>query len=260
MRRPYLKMLETRFDADEVAVVGRPQVSAGRVVSGTPARYLPGALNFDTRPPPAQRPEVPPPPAYTQAELDAAVGEARASAAAAATEAAREEALREASSGIAAAEAEAMQEVVRQLAALQESFDLTISELRADARTLVLEVVQAVIPRALQRAPLADVEQLLQDLVPRLEAEPNLRLELAPDLLEAGQAALAQIAAESGFRGGIDVIGDPALGPGDARLRWQDGEAERRVADVTAAAIAIAEDWLASREGSPDRPHEKELP
>lgn len=243
MRKGYLESLETEFARDEVAVVGRPQLARGRFVSGELARYRPEDLARKVEAPCVAEPD-PPAPTLSMAELECRIREAEERAAAQAavqvSRATRDELLGQRE----AAEAQAMQEAIRQLATFQDSFDQAITGLRARARTLILEVVRAVIPRAVERAPLADVEGLLQDLVPRLDAEPQLHLELVPEALEHGRELFARIAADSRYRGDIEVTTATDLAAGEARLRWQQGSAERRLGEITKAAIEIAERWL----------------
>jgi len=40
------------------------------------------------------------------------------------------------------------------------------------------------------------------------------------------------------------VLAEPDLGPGDARVRWHDGVAERDLARIEAEAVALVEAWL----------------
>jgi hypothetical protein len=71
-----------------------------------------------------------------------------------------------------------------------------------------------------------------------------LRGRLPPALLAAGEAALTRVAAEAGYQGELRVLAEPGLGPGDARVRWQEGTAERDLGRIEAEAVALVEAWL----------------
>jgi hypothetical protein len=100
------------------------------------------------------------------------------------------------------------------------------------------------VPRALERQPLADVAAMVQDLLVRLEGQPRLSLALPPALLEAGRQTLADVAARAGYRGELIIEPDPTLGPGDARLGWRGGSAARDLVELEREALALVDAWL----------------
>jgi hypothetical protein len=116
----------------------------------------------------------------------------------------------------------------------------------AASRDLALAVARALVARALARQPLADVEAMFGEVLVRLEGMPWLELRLPPSLADAGQAALARAAEEAGYRGELRVIPDAKLGPGDARLAWQDGAAERDLAGLEAEVTVLVDAWLSA--------------
>jgi hypothetical protein len=59
-----------------------------------------------------------------------------------------------------------------------------------------------------------------------------------------GRSLLDRLAAETGYPGELTVIPDPTLGPGDARLCWQDGAAVRDLAELEADAMDLVDAWL----------------
>jgi hypothetical protein len=85
---------------------------------------------------------------------------------------------------------------------------------------------------------------MLRDLLRRLEGQPRLTLALPPALLEAGQQAIGAIAAQAGYRGELTVEPDTTLGPGDARLGWRGGCAERDLVELEREATALVDAWL----------------
>jgi hypothetical protein len=121
----------------------------------------------------------------------------------------------------------------------------------AATRDLALALARALVPRALERQPLADTEAMLRDLLVRLEQQPRLTLALPPALVDAGRRTLAAIAAEAGYRGELVVEPDQTLGAGDARLSWRGGSAERDLAELEREAIALIDAWLPATSAEP---------
>jgi flagellar assembly protein FliH len=94
--------------------------------------------------------------------------------------------------------------------------------------------------------PAAEIEALIEDCLASLGAVPHLVARCAPDLAEAVRDIAQARIGISGFTGRLVVLGDPDLGPDDARIEWADGglvrdragleaEIERRIADYVAA-------------------------
>lgn len=141
-------------------------------------------------------------------------------------------------------QAEAHGLIAAQMAAAATALERTLAARAVASRDLALAFGRALAARALALQPLADVEAMLRSLVLRLEGQPWLEVALPPQLLRAGEAALARAADEAGYQGELRVLPDPALGPGDARVRWQEGCAERDLARIEAEAAALVETWL----------------
>jgi flagellar assembly protein FliH len=228
---------DDRFDgapATFVAGVARRWRSPARVGAGARFSYPP--LDPPAAPCTPADPPAPPPPTFSEAELAAAVAAARSEG--------RTEAEAEIRAGLEHRRTEALAAIAAGLAQGQAAFERTLAARAGASGELALALARALVPRALARQPLADVEAMLQEVVARLEGCPWLELRLAPDLVEAGRAALARAAAEAGYRGEIRVIADAKLAPGDARLEWQDGAAVRDLARLEAEASALVEAWL----------------
>jgi len=236
-----------QFDPAEVVTVDGPRAHTGRIAAGRAGERLvlpriDGDEAVDAAPvadevaAPPEPPEAPAP-GITEEELEAA------------RTAAREEAYREAEAATRAAltasieqrTAAALEAIARALAESQAAYAAQVAGCARQSRDLGLALGRAIVPRALAHAPLADIEAMLLELVPRLKAQPRLELRLAPDLVEAGRAALMRVADTADYRGSIEVAADPALADGDARLAWHQGVAERSLARIEAEATALIE-------------------
>ncbi len=86
----------------------------------------------------------------------------------------------------------------------------------------------------LAREPAAEIEALIAECLASLDAVPHLVVRCAPALADAVRdIALARIDA-SGFSGRLVVLGNPDLGPDDARIEWADGGLVRDRASLEA--------------------------
>jgi hypothetical protein len=193
---------------------------------------------------PAAAPPAPPP-VHSQEELARAVAAALEEGRAEAAAAVRAE-LR---AGIEQQQAEALAAIAAQLAGRKDALEQTLAARAGASRELALALARALVPEALARQPLADIEAMLRALVVRLEGEPWLEIRLAPAPAAAAEASLLAIAEEAGYRGALRVLPDARLGPGDARLSWLDGRAERDLAQLESEALALVDAWL------PEPPH-----
>ena len=218
---------------------------------GTPHQVAAAPFDFPWLQPPGEFETAagPAPPArtFSQAELDAALAAAHAEAAAAADAGVRAEL----EAAMTARQTAALERIAAGLAALQVAFERALVARAAASRDLALALARALVPRALERQPLADIEAMLRDLLVRLESQPRMTLALPPALLEVGQQTLGAIVARVGYRGELTIEPDQTLGPGDARLAWRGGRAERDLVELERAATALVDSWLPATAAEP---------
>ncbi len=246
---------DLRLDAGAGRMVGGVRRGARRARDQATSRFSYPPLEAPAPPVPPSlpraAPEPPPPsPTFSEEDLRGAVEAARREAGAAAEAAVRSEML----ASLEHRQAETLSAISERLAASREVLERTLAARAGASRDLALAVARALVAKALARQPLADIEAMFRELVVRLEGMPWLELRLPPGLLDAGQAALARAADEADYRGELRVIPDARLGPGDARLIWQDGAAERDLASLEAEVGALVDAWLpaaGSRAGHP---------
>jgi flagellar assembly protein FliH len=190
---------------------------------------------------------TPPARTFSQMDLDVALAAARAEAAAATEIGVRAEL----EAAMAARQTAALERIAAGLATLQAAFEQALAARAAASRELALALGRTLVPRALERQPLADIEAMLRDLLVRLEGEPRMTLALPPALFEAGRQTLGTIAAQVGYRGELTIEPDQTLGPGDARLAWRGGRAERDLVELERAATALVDAWLPASAAEP---------
>jgi flagellar assembly protein FliH len=190
----------------------------------TPHKFL-FEQSFDAPDPPRgagrKSQPLPPEPTFTKAELEAA----RAAAASEARAAARAEAA-------GSTEAQAAATLARLEAALAAVLDAR-ARLAEEAQRRAMEITQAVLRKAVpalsRKAPLLEIEAMVADCLRETFDEPRIVLRVADALFEAMHKRLAALTAATGFAGRVILLADETLGPGDARVEWADGGAERDI-------------------------------
>src|SRR5690606_17752843 len=244
MAKPFL--FDRRFDQSGAEVIAAA-IAQPRGGPGRPAPFELPSLERSPAPIPSEPVLPPPAPTFSEAEL----GERIAAAVAEAETATAARVRAELDASIAARQAAALERIAAELATHQARFDGWIAARATASRELALALAQALVPRALERQPLADIEAMVRDLLERLEHQPRLTLALPPDLADQGRRLLERLAGQVGYRGELLVEPDPSLATGDARLHWQGGGAERDLAELERAAIALVDAWLPETAAEP---------
>jgi flagellar assembly protein FliH len=187
----------------------------------TPHKFL-FDQSFDAPDPPrgaARNVPAAPEPTFTTAQLDAAR--------AASTSEGRMAALAEATCSV---EGQAAATLTRLEAALTTLLDAR-ARMAEEAQRRAIEVAQIVLRKAVpalsRKAPLLEIEAMVADCLREAFDEPRIVLRVADVLFEALQKRLGALTASTGFAGRIVLLADEMLGPGDARVEWADGGAER---------------------------------
>ncbi|MCP5372610.1 MAG: hypothetical protein H6907_12840 [Hyphomicrobiales bacterium] len=173
-------------------------------------------------PPVAEEPPPPPEPTFSQADLDAARTQGMADG--------REEALRESAQAVA-------QRIDQTLAALGERLDALFAardaaDRRAEEQAVAVAVgiARKVLPAMNARNALDEVERLARSVLDHIAEAETVRVEVHADLADEVGRRIDALAAARGHMGRVTMIGTPDLAPGDCRIDWGDGGAERDVA------------------------------
>lgn len=91
---------------------------------------------------------------------------------------------------------------------------------------------------ALGQDPTTVAAGVLAQLLPELRDEAEVVVEVGASGTDALRARVAALAAEAGFPGLVEVRPSATLRPGEVRVAWRDGWAERLLAEVEARAAA----------------------
>jgi flagellar assembly protein FliH len=163
--------------------------------------------------------DLPPPATFTEEELllarEASFEEGRQAGLAEAA-AASDRLLAEAMAAIAAG--------VDTVKAQQE--ELADVNLRTAVR-VAQAVLKKVLPGACEKYAFEEVARVVEECVGHVLDEPRMVVRVSADLTDPIRDRLEAIAADQGFQGRVVVQADPRLVPGDCRVEWTDGGAER---------------------------------
>ena len=96
-----------------------------------------------------------------------------------------------------------------------------------EALEVALIVVRKVFPHLAGRHGLAEVESVVSDCLERLRDEPRIVIRVADAVLDQVEARISEFAARTGFDGQVVYLAQDGLNPGDVRVEWADGGAER---------------------------------
>ncbi|WP_026987218.1 FliH/SctL family protein [Fodinicurvata fenggangensis] len=167
--------------------------------------------------------EVPPPPQHSEEEL----ADARRDAYQAGLEAGREQALAEQAREEEQRLTETLEQLSRQLGALEPRIEQSLERARTDAVRSGILVIQKLFPRLVERHGDQEVRGLLEDSLTRLMEEPRVVIRVHDSQLDALRGQMEQIKDESGYEGKTVLLADQEVRPGDIRIEWADGGVER---------------------------------
>jgi flagellar biosynthesis/type III secretory pathway protein FliH len=135
------------------------------------------------------------------------------------------------------ADHEAVQAQLRNaaLTAIGEALDASRADASAVARQIAEELaatlvalLAAALPACAAKCAETEINALLAVLLPPMAREPDLRVRVHPSALSATAAALETHWPDHAAR--LTLTGDAALGPSDAVVSWENGEARRDMA------------------------------
>lgn len=166
------------------------------------------------------RPEQPPAPKFSEAELQQAREEGHAAGHAAGRAEARAE--RE---ELAARTLPAVAQALQGFGPMCERIE---QQTLGWALTAALGMVRKLYPTLEEMQKVIEIEQIAIATLRDLEEEPRVVLRLPDTLIEEMRPRIADISKQAGFGGRLLLIADETLGPGDCRLEWADGGIERQ--------------------------------
>lgn len=156
---------------------------------------------------------------YTEADLEAAREEAYAAGRTAGLEEDRAAAERALAASLEAIGAS----LDGLLAARAEAEDFA----QRQALEAAMLVLRRLYPELERRHGLGEIEGVVTESLERLREEPRVVVRVADARMDELQARVEDLAARSGYPGKVVLLAEDGLSPGDARVEWADGGAER---------------------------------
>lgn len=161
----------------------------------------------------------PPPPKFGEADLEQARVEGH--------EAGKTAGAQEAMQTIEQQISQAVNAISEQMNTLSEAQVKTNERQGHETLEVALSVVRKLFPRLSDKNGLAEIEAVVRDCLERLRNEPHIVIRICDSLLDPVEARLGEVATQAGFEGKIVYLSQDGLSPGDVRVEWADGGAER---------------------------------
>jgi flagellar assembly protein FliH len=174
-------------------------------------------------PEPEPEAEQPPAPIYSAEELEAARAAGRETGYRDGHAAGHAEATAAAD----AAQTQALERIADGLAQIGRGLDVETERRDGEALEAAVQLMQRLFPALTRRHGQGEIESVLANALERLRDEPRVVVRIADQHLDPLQERIEAIKARVGFEGRIVLFADEALAPGDARIEWADGGAER---------------------------------
>jgi len=96
-----------------------------------------------------------------------------------------------------------------------------------EAAAVAVAIVRKLHPEFARLYGLEEIEAAVLDCLRNLDRTPKVTLKVHPELVDAVKEKIEGLAERAAFDGKLGVLADGSLGPGDCRVEWGDGGAER---------------------------------
>ena len=166
-----------------------------------------------------EEPPPPPPPTFSEEELTLAREQAY--------EQGRQEGHQEAAQSLQQMVGMAMATAAHHLQGLSTAQAADAEEVARQGAAIAVAMVRKLHPEFARRFGLDEIEAAVLDCLRHLDRTPKVTIKVAPALAEAVKEKAEGLAGQAAFDGKLGVVGDASLAPGDCRVEWGDGGAER---------------------------------
>ncbi|MEO5338358.1 MAG: FliH/SctL family protein [Magnetospirillum sp. WYHS-4] len=177
--------------------------------------------------------EVEPLPTFSEEEMQQARDQAFA--------AGKEEGLREAVGAAERRIADALELMGVRMVHVMDGLAKANEDATSSAVTVASGIVRKLLPNLSRRGAVEEVAAVVAEVMGRVLDEPRLLLRVDPEGHSALEARVLELARGKGYEGRVTVMGDPALVPGDCRIEWSNGGAERDMAALWQEVDAVIE-------------------
>lgn len=124
---------------------------------------------------------------------------------------------------------EKIAELLQQLTIAVASVQNMYQEAAADFKQAIIQLSSAlaykIAGRAMKEKPDDAILQMLEGLLPNLIAQPELLIEVHPDLADGLQEKINSVSSAQGFTGRLKVVASAEVPLGDCKVEWAQGKA-----------------------------------
>lgn len=184
-------------------------------------------------------PEIPPPPVFSEQELEAARKEAYQQG--------KNDGLAEAAASREKKIADLLQKVTQNFSMLFAAEQERARQYEAEAVYLGRAIFNRLFPALNERYGLEEVQKAISLVLEKQRSREEIIIDVPSDYVDPIQKLVDRAAVAGAMAGVCRVREDKALRPGDCRLRWNDGGASRDPAALAAEIERIIEHILADR-------------
>ena len=180
----------------------------------------------------------PPPPSFSEEELALAREQA--------FEAGRQNGIDETEAASAHRLSLAVTEIAQQIATLSAAQNEANDILLQDAIAIAMAVVHKLQPEYSRLHGLSEIELVVRECLSHLDREMRVTVRVSPDQVDAVRDTVAGAVETIAFEGKVVCQADHRIEPGDCRLEWGDGGAERHQGHLWAQIDRVVGAALAS--------------
>jgi len=184
-------------------------------------------------------PEVPPPPVFSEQELEAARKESYQQG--------KNDGLAEAAASREKKIADLLQKVTQNFSMLFSAEQERARQYEAEAVYLGRTIFNRLFPALNEKHGLEEVQRAVSLVLEKQSSQAEIIIDVPPDYVDPIQKLVDKAAAAGAMAGVCRVREDKALRSGDCRLRWNDGGASRDPAALADEIERIIEHILADR-------------
>jgi flagellar assembly protein FliH len=123
--------------------------------------------------------------------------------------------------------AQSLARIEEQLRETAAQIATAVDGIKRDAVAAAITTVRKLVPRLSKDGDLADIEAVVSSCLGAVLEEPRVVVRVHDSLLDPVKERIAEVAAKAGYDGKIVLVADDNFSPGDCRVEWADGGAER---------------------------------
>ena len=127
------------------------------------------------------------------------------------------------------------------LGGLRQAQEQSADESQRVAARVAMAVLRKILPATCEQNAFEEVVRTVQECFAHVLDEPRISVRVEAGLVERVREHLESVAERHGFEGRVVVQSDARLVPGDCRVEWTDGGAERDQARLIADIEAVVE-------------------